>query len=259
MRTRINVGTHILGLLALLSGGVTLWAIFVYAPTEQVMGTVQRIFYIHAPSAWVAYLAFFVVFLSSLAYLLHPVRGFLISWLMRLSPAARDALRPWLQGRPWDRLAHSAAEIGVLFTSLALITGSLWGRQAWGTWWEWGDARLVTTLILWFIYVGYLMLRAYVDDPQRRARFAAVLGIVGFVDVPIVHLSVTWWRTLHPLATVVRLQGPDLPSEMLRTLMLSMFAFTLLYFYLLLHRYRLERMRDEVQEIKVTLEARGVS
>src|SRR3712207_6747329 len=137
-----------------------LYASLVYAPTERVQGDVQRIFYVHLPVAWNAYLAFFVVFVASIVYLGR--RG------------------PW-----WDWLARASAEVGLLFTTLVLITGSLWARPIWGTWWSW-DARLTTTLMLWFIYVGYLMLRSYVADEQRAARFSAILGIIGFLDVPII-------------------------------------------------------------------------
>src|SRR5207249_1571180 len=161
-----------LSLATLLSLSLSLAAIFLYAPTERVQGQVQRIFYLHLPLAWIAYLAFFIVFVSSVLYL-------------------------WKRAARWDLLGQAAAEVGLIFTSLVLITGSLWARPVWGTWWSW-DARLTTTLVLWFIYVGYLMLRSYVVEERRAARYAAVLGIVGFLDVPLIHQSVTWWRTLHP-------------------------------------------------------------
>src|SRR5579883_2467840 len=180
-----------------------LYAIFVWAPTERTMGHVQRIFYVHVSLAWLSYLAFFVVFVCSLGYL-------------------------WRRDERWDALARASAEIGVVFTSLFILSGALWGRPVWGTWWTW-DARLTTTAILWFIYVAYLMLRAYVPEVPRAARYAAVLGIVGFVDVPIVHMSVTWWRALHPEPTVARLDSsPLLPPEMLATLVVASVAFGLL-------------------------------
>lgn len=200
-------------------------AIFLYAPTERVQGPVQRVFYLHLPLAWVAYLAFAIVACCSVAYLIR-------------------------RNRRWDLLARSAAEIGVVFTTLVLITGSLWARPIWGTWWSW-DARLTTTLVLWFIYIGYLMLRAYVVDEERAARYAAVLGIVGFLDVPIVHQSVTWWRTLHPEPVVLAPGGPAMPASMLTTLLLSLLAFTLLFFWLLQQRYRLETLRATVRALRV--------
>jgi heme exporter protein C len=205
-----------------------LFAIFVYAPTERVMGHVQRIFYVHVSLAWIAYLAFFVVFVGSVAYL-------------------------WRRDARWDALARASAEIGVVFTTLFIVSGALWGRPVWGTWWTW-DARLTTTAVLWFIYVAYLMLRAYVPDVSRAGRYAAVLGIVGFLDVPIIHLSVTWWRTLHPEPTVARLDStPLLPFEMGVTLALASLAFGLLYLTLMVLRFRLERLKDEVRALQQTL------
>jgi heme exporter protein C len=199
-------------------------AIFGYAPTERVQGEVQRIFYLHLPLAWISYLAFFIVFICSIAY------------LARRSPR-------------WDRLARASAEIGVVFTTLMMITGSLWAYPIWGTWWSW-DARLTTTLVLWFIYLGYLMLRSYVADEQRGARYAAVLGIVGFVDVPIIHQAVTWWRTLHPESVVLASGGPAMPPAMLQTLLLALLAFTLLFSWLLQQRFRLEQLRADLQELR---------
>ena len=199
-------------------------AIFVHAPTERVQGDVQRIVYLHVPLAWISYLAFFIVFVSSIAY------------LVRRSPG-------------WDLLARASAEIGVVFTTLMMITGSLWARPIWGTWWSW-DARLTTTLVLWFIYVGYLMLRSYVADEERGARYAAVLGIVGFLDVPIIHQSVTWWRTLHPDPVVLAPGGPAMPPQMLETLALSLLAFTLLFCWLLKQRLRLEQLRYDVRDLR---------
>ena len=208
---------------ALVLAGVTLAMVAFYVPTERVQGVVQRIFYFHVPMAWIAYLAFFTVLVGSVGYL----------WSRRLG---------------WDQMARAAAEIGVLFTTLVLITGSLWAKPIWNTWWTW-DARLTSTLVLWFIYVGYLMLRAYTPDQERAARFAAVLGIVGFADVPIIHYSVAWWRTLHPEAVVIR-SDPHLPPEMLLTLMVSLLAMTVVYAALLYYRTQLERVRDENAELE---------
>lgn len=201
--------------------------IFLYAPSDATQGEVQRLFYLHLPAAWLAYFSFFIIFVSSIVYLL---RG-----------TAR-----------WDRLARSAAELGFIFTTLVLLTGSIWGRPIWGTWWTW-DARLTTTLILWFIYLGYFLLRAYVSDPERGARYAAVLGIVGFVDIPIIHMSVRWWRTLHPQPIVVRSEGPNMPPEMLTTMLVTLVAFGLLYVFLLAIKYRIEIARDEVMTLRAAL------
>jgi len=218
----MNVSPFGLGAFALLP--ISMAAIFLYAPTERVQGHVQRIFYLHLPLAWIAYLAFFIVFISSVLYLLK-------------------------RSDHWDWLAHAAAEVGVVFTTLVLLTGAIWARPVWGTWWSW-DARLTTTLVLWFIYVGYLMLRSYVADERRGARYAAVLGIVGFLDVPIIHQSVTWWRTLHPEPVVLAAGGPAMPPSMLQSFALSMLGFTLLFLWLLEQRYRLERTRHELQTVR---------
>lgn len=203
---------------------LSLAAIFLYAPTERTQGNVQRVFYLHVPLAWIAYLAFFIVFVASVLYLRQG--------------AAR-----------WDTLARSAAEVGVVFTTLVLVTGSLWARPIWGTWWSW-DARLTTTLVLWFVYIGYLTLRSYVADERRGARYAAVLGIIGFVDVPIVNQSVSWWRTLHPQPIVAAPGGPNMPPSMVATLALSLVALTLLFAWILQRRYQLEALRLEVRALR---------
>lgn len=184
-----------------------------------------RIIYVHVPSAWLAYLAFLVVCVASVAYLRS-------------------------EGRRWDVLARASAEVGVVFATLTLITGSLWGRPVWGTWWTW-DARLTTTLILWFIYLSYLMLRSYVADERRASRYASVLGIVGFTAVPINYYSVTLWRTLHPDIAIARVEGPAMPGYMIQTLAVSLVAFTLVYAYLLRQRMRVERLREEVSALRL--------
>ncbi len=204
-----------------------LYAALLYAPTERVQGDVQRIFYIHVPMAWNAYLAFFVVFVCSAVYL-------------------------WRRGLWWDSLARASAEVGLVFTTLVLITGSLWARPIWGTWWSW-DARLTTSLILWFIYVGYLLLRGSVADERRAARYAAVVGIVGFVDVPIIHQSVVWWRALHPEPVVLAPGGPAMPPSMLLSLAVSIVAFTLLYVWLVRLRLQTELARTEIRELRRAL------
>jgi heme exporter protein C len=179
------------------------------------MGDAQRIFYFHVPSAWIGFFAFLIVFVSSVLYLIKGTRK-------------------------WDALALSAAEIGVVFTTLVLLTGPIWAKAAWGAFWVW-DARLTTTLILWFIYIGYLTLRSTVDD-VRKARLAAVLGIVGFLDVPVIYVSVMIWRTMHP-ALVINESGGLAPT-MTQTLMVALASFTLLFTLLLVARVRLEQKRD---------------
>jgi heme exporter protein C len=175
------------------------------APTERTMGHAQRIFYVHVPAAWAGYLAFAVVFVASVGYL-------------------------WTRRRGWDLAAYASTEVGVVFTTLAIASGSVWGRAAWGTWWTW-DPRLTTTFMLWFIYVVSLMVRAYGGAGNQSGRFAAVLGIVGFLDIPLIHLSVLWWRSMHPLPVVVRAEGfgSGLHPVMLQALLVNVAVFTLLY------------------------------
>jgi heme exporter protein C len=155
----------------------------------------------------------------------------------------------WKRDGWWDALARASAEVGLLFTTLMVLTGSLWARPIWGTWWSW-DARLTTTLILWFIYLGYLMVRTSVADEERAARYAAVLGIIGFVDVPIIHQSVVWWRTLHPEPVVLAPGGPAMPPSMLVSLAISLLAFTALYAWLTRVRLQAELARGEVRRLR---------
>jgi len=201
-------------------------AIFIFVPTEKTEGPIQRIMYLHIPSAWLAFFAFFIVFISSILFL-------------------------WKKEREWDIYAHASAEIGVVFCSLVLITGPIWAKPIWGTWWVW-DARLTSTLILWLIYVAYLMLRSQTEAGSMRARYAAVLGIVGFLNIPFIHFSVLWWRTFHPQPKVISAEGfgKGMDTSMLATLGISLCAFTLLYFLLMGQRIRLERLKDEVDRLK---------
>jgi heme exporter protein C len=219
------IGRHLangLGIVALLTVMVGLYLAFVYAPTDMLQGDVQRIMYIHVPTAWVAFFAFFVVFVSSLVYL-------------------------WKRLPEADRLAYASAEIGVLFTGLTLIAGSIWGRPTWGIWWTW-DARLTTTALLFVIYVGYLMLRSFVEEPERRARLAALVGIVGFIDVPIIYMSVLWFRTLHQPPSIQR-GGASMPDTMLFTLLFNFGAYTLVYLFFLVKRVRLEGLNAIVETL----------
>jgi heme exporter protein C len=207
---------------------LTIWAAFVYAPTELVEGPVQRIFYVHVPLAWISYLAFFFVLLGSVVYL-------------------------WRRDDRWDTFARVNAEIGVVFTTLVLISGSLWGRAFWGAWWVW-DERLTTSLLMWFIYVGYLALRSYTGRTAQGARAAAVVGILGFIVTPINYMSVKWWRTLHP-DQVLPLGGtPQLPASMITALMISLVSFTLLYALLSIEVYKLERAQTLAERLRIEAE-----
>lgn len=212
---------RVIGTIAVLNIAIGLYMALFYAPTERTMGDAQRIFYFHVPSAWIGFLAFFVVFVASILFL-------------------------WKRERKWDALALSAAEIGVVFITLVLLTGPLWAKKAWGTFWTW-DARLTTSLILWMIYIGYLMLRSTAEN-ERRARFAAVLAIIGFLDVPIIFVSVQLWRTMHPQLLIGEPGG--LAPPMTQTLMVCLLSFTFLFAYLLIQRVRLEQARDRVNALR---------
>lgn len=190
----------------------------VVAPPDAEQGDVQRLMYVHVPAAWLAYLSFGVVFVASVAYL------------------RTGRIR-------WDRVAVASAEIGVLFCSLTLLLGSLWGHPVWGTWWTW-DPRLTTTVVLLLVYVGYLSLRRVADSPSRRAHWSAVIGVVGFIDVPIVHMSVVWWRSLHQEPTVIRAGAPTMDTTMLVALLVGTVAFSLAYGYLMAVRLRVGRLED---------------
>jgi heme exporter protein C len=206
-----------LGWAALASLGVLAVLGLSVAPPDAVQGDAQRLMYLHVPAAWLAYLAFGVTALTSALYL----------W-------------PRTRSEVWDRVAGSSAELGVLFTALTLVLGSLWGRPVWGIWWAW-EARLVSTAVLFFLYVGYLALRR-IPGPGREKR-AAIAALVAFVDVPIVHFSVDWWRTLHQEGTVFNQElSAEIHGSMAFALWWGVFAFTLLYAYLLDRRYRLESL-----------------
>ena len=209
-----------------------LYLIFMVAPTDAVMGDVQRVFYFHVPVAIVSFLAFFVVFVASVGYLVR-------------------------RGRRWDSIAHASAEVGVLFVSLALITGIIWGRPVWNTWWTW-EPRLTTTLILWLIYVSYLMIRSYAPSQDKAARYSAVVGIIGFVDVPIVYYSVVWWRSIHPSPVV----GPFAESGALEpimqvTLLFSLVTFLVLFAFLVWERASLRDSEDQLGEMRLAARRTG--
>jgi heme exporter protein C len=211
--------TRILGWLAALALAVGLVMAFAIAPREVTQGNVQRIMYLHVPTAWVAYLAFGVVFIASIAY------------LGRRAPAA-------------DRVAQASAEVGVVFTGITIAAGSIWGKPTWGTWWTW-DARLTSVAILFVMYLGYLLLRGMIDDRERAARYCAVLGIVAALDVPLVHFSVYWWRTLHQPPSVLKPGAATMPPAILAALLVNLAAYTLLYVYFLAKRVGLLRHETE--------------
>lgn len=198
------------------------------APPDRVQGDAQRLMYVHVPAAWVAYLAFGVTALGSALWL----------W-------------PRTRGVVWDRLAAASAELGVVFTGLTLVLGSLWGRPVWGVWWAW-DARLVTTAVLFFLYLGYLALRRIPSSPDARAKRCAIAALVAFVDVPVVHFSVDLWRTLHQEGTVFNRElSAQIHGVMAFTLWFGVLAFTLLYVYLLDQRYRLLALDEDREEREV--------
>ena len=197
-----------------------LYTIFIYAPVEKTMGIIQKIFYIHVPAAFLAYLAFFITFIASIFYL-------------------------YRKDSKWDTVAHCAVETGVIFCTIVLITGPIWAKPIWNVWWTW-DPRLTTTLILWFTYVAYLMLRRVVKENQR-ANLAAVFGIIGFINVPITFFSIRLWRTIHPV--VITSRGLNMSGPMKLTLIITFIAFCFLFFSLLLSRIRFERLKTRIEEI----------
>ncbi|MFP4343225.1 MAG: cytochrome c biogenesis protein CcsA [Anaerolineales bacterium] len=203
--------------------------VFYYAPREATMGEVQRIFYFHVASAWVGFFGFFVTFVGSAGYLLSG-------------------------RRPWDVLALSSAEVGLVFITMTLLTGMLWARPVWGTYWTW-EPRLTISAVQWLIYVAYVMVRGSVESRERSARFAAVYGIAAFVTVPLSWFAIRWWRTIHP--QIIGGGEMALTPQMLHTLFASIGAFTLLYAAFLLYRVRLERARDRLAALRGRRGRRG--
>ena len=201
-----------------------LHAIFLEVPMEVTMGAVQRIFYFHLPSAAVAFLAFAVSAGASVAYLIG-------------------------RNLRWDRWAVSAAEIGVVFCSVVLVTGPIWAKPVWGIWWTW-DARLTATFVLWLIYVSYLVLRGFLEEPARRATISAVLSILGFLDVPLVYMANRWWRTQHPQPVIAGGAGSGLDPEMWLGLLQALVALLLLFGFLMYQRLQLEQARQQVEALR---------
>ncbi|UCD78228.1 MAG: cytochrome c biogenesis protein CcsA [Desulfobacterales bacterium] len=209
----LQVLTYVMMLLAL-------YTIFIYAPVEKTMGVIQKIFYIHVPAAFLAYLAFFITFLSSILYLFR-----------------KDSR--------WDTVAYCAVETGVIYCTIVLITGPIWAKPVWNVWWTW-DPRLTTTLILWFTYVAYLMLRRSVKENQR-ANLSAVFGIIGFMNVPITFFSIRLWRTIHPV--IITSQGFNMSRPMKLSLIITFIAFCLLFFSILISKVKLERIKMRIEDI----------
>ncbi|MFC2035231.1 cytochrome c biogenesis protein CcsA [Chloroflexota bacterium] len=212
---------NILLWLSLLLMMAALYLVFVYVPTEKEMGIVQRIFYVMVPVGWLALLSFLIVFGSSILYLVK-------------------------RQDKWDILAYSSAEVGIVFTTLALIVGSIWAKPIWGAWWTW-EPRLTATLVLWLIYLSYFLVRSFATEESRGARFGAVVGIVGFIDIPIVILATNLWRGMHPGAVIF--QGGLAPS-MLLTLVVSIIAFTALYLLLLIQKVSMKNDEIDIKRLK---------
>ena len=198
--------------------------VFLYAPTERTMGDVQRIFYFHVSSAWVGFFAFFVTFVAGILYLRT-------------------------KKRLWDIVGHASSEIGVVFTAMAVLTGSIWAKPTWNAWYPWEqEPRLILISILLLIYFAYHMLRAFLHEPEQRARFAAVYGIVAFAGVPLTFMSIRWWQSLHPV--VFESESSGLTPAMLWTFMFCLLSFTVLYFVLLIQRCRLSILTDQAEDLK---------
>jgi heme exporter protein C len=199
-------------------------ALFI-APDESTMHAIQRIFYFHAPSGMVALIAFTICFVANIGYLV---------------------------GRKphWDWLAVAAAEVGVAFNTVVLITGPIWAKPAWGIWWAW-DARLTSTLVLWLLYISFLLLRDLIADPDRRSMFSAIYGIFLFLDVPLVYFSIRIWRTQHPQPVILGGQGSGLDPTMRKVFYLCWLALTGVMVILIRQRYQLERARNEVEELRI--------
>lgn len=215
-RGRILTGLALLGLV-----GVYVRAL-AFTPIERTQGPAQKIFYVHAPAAWAALLAFGVTGILSLIYL-------------------------WLRDRKLDTIAAASAEVGVAFSIVMLTTGPIWGKPIWGTWWSW-DARLTSTLFIFLLFIGYLVLRGAITDPEMRARYSAVIGIMALVLVPFIHMTVYLFRTLHPDPVLMKPSSPSLPDVMLVSLLISIGVFTVLYVGFLMQRYALSILRDVREE-----------
>ena len=205
---------------------LTLYLIYFWVPTEQNLGVSQRIFYFHVPLGWIGMVSIIVVAIASVMHL-------------------------FTGKQRWDDLAYSTAELGMIYASLILVTGAIWGKPVWGVWWTW-DPKLTTTLVLWFIYVGYLMMRAYGPSGSQGKRFASVIALIGAIDAPIIYMASIWWRTAHPALNI----GPAAEeseaigdSRIYLTLLASVITFTVMYVYLLVERYSMRKSESELDEL----------
>jgi heme exporter protein C len=226
--------TRVIGALALIGLGWLLLFGLVLSPADENQGEAVRMLYLHVPTVWLAYLAFGVTAIGSILYLVPKTRSL-----------------------AWDRVAGASAEIGVLFTGLTLVAGAIWGRITWGVYWTW-DARLTTTALLFVLFLGYLAIRRLPAPPAQRARRCAFAGLIAFIDVPIVHLSVTWWRTLHQDATIKTIGDVEISGTMLFSLFVGLIAFTLVYVWLMIHKMRVMMMEDALDDhgLEIALEER---
>jgi len=229
--TRLSLAAKLLGAAALLMLAAGLFWGLMVVPPDAFQGEVQRIMYLHVPSVSTAYLAVFVTFCTSVLYL-------------------------WKRDLRFDAVAVSSAEIAVVFFGITLATGAIWGKPTWGVWWTW-DARLTLTAIVFTMYVGYLMLRAFAEEPQAGARYGAVLAILGLPAIILNHFAVQWWRTLHQPSSLLRAGGPSVAPVLLVPLLFNIVAMVVLYSYLLVERARLERIRHRSAEARLKRGRRG--
>jgi heme exporter protein C len=219
----------LLGALAVLLVIAAAYASFYIAPEERTMGVVQRIFYFHVGSAWAGMDAFLVCFICNLLYI-------------------------WKREQKYDWLGVAAAEVGLVLTTVVLITGPIWAKPAWGIYWTW-DARLTSTFVLWLLYVSYLLLRSLVEEPDRRALLSSLFGVFAFIDVPLVFGAIRWWRTQHPAPVIMGGPGSGLDPTMNKVFFFSVFAMHVLTAFLLVERYGLEKMKSEVDVLQREAEA----
>lgn len=219
----------LLGAVAMLLVIAAAYAAFFVAPQERTMGLIQRIFYFHVGSAWAGLDAFFVCFLCNLLYV-------------------------WKRQPNYDWVAVSAAEVGLALTTVVLITGPIWAKPVWGIWWTW-DARLTSTFVLWLLYVSYLLLRSLIEEPDRRALLSSLFGIFAFIDVPLVFGAIRWWRTQHPSPVIMGGPGSGLEPTMQKVLFFSVFAMHVLAAFLIIERYILEKMKNDVDLLQREAEA----
>ncbi len=207
--------------------------VFFYAPLERVMGAVQKVFYFHVAAGWVGMLSFLLAAVVGVIYLIR-----------------KDI--------KWDSVGVAAVEIGIAFTLINVVTGAIWARPIWNTWWTW-DPRLTTATIMELVYFAYLMLRSGIEEPERRARFGAVYAIVGFLSVPLTFFSIRLFRTIHPVVIGSNDPGAmgafDMTPRMTQVFLFSLVAFTIVYFDLLWHRIRLGKLAERVESLRLKLQA----